>query len=72
MKDQDLETININQGQIIYSKKEVKKGINKPYLTSILNKFYNNPMVAEELCTYIMENRETDVKESVRLKREKK
>jgi hypothetical protein len=71
MKGNDLETIDTKQGQIQYIHKEVKKGVNQKYLTQILNKYYTNPVMAKEVCDYIMENRETQIRENIRLKKDK-
>ena len=44
----------------------------KKYLTEALGKFYENPDQAKELCEFILDNRETTVKENIRLKVYKK
>lgn len=71
MKDREVESVNIsNVGQIMYTKNTVKKGINKKYLNEILANYYKtNPAVAKEVCDYILENRESTVKENIRLKK---
>jgi hypothetical protein len=71
MKGNDLETIDTKHGQIQYIHKEVKKGVNQKYLTQILNQYYTNPVMAKEVCDYIMENRETQIRENIRLKKDK-
>jgi uncharacterized protein (UPF0335 family) len=72
MKDKNTDIFNVkNVGKIVYTKKEVKKGINKKYLTDILSTFYsNNPSVAEEVCNYILDNRETSIRENIQFKKE--
>jgi hypothetical protein len=71
MRENSLDNLNVNNvGQILYTKKEVKKGINKKYLTMVLNRYYTDPMVAKELYDFILENRETSVQEKVRFKRD--
>ncbi len=72
MRDKNTEVFNVkNVGKILYTKKEVKKGINKKYLTDVLNNFYsNNPGVAEEVCKYILDNRETTVRENIQFKKD--
>jgi uncharacterized protein (UPF0335 family) len=71
MRDSNTDLFNIkNVGQIIYSKRESKKGINKKYLNDILNNYYNtNPSIANELCNYILENRETVIRENIKFKK---
>jgi hypothetical protein len=72
MKNKQLECIDVTQGQILYTKNQSKKGINKKYLTEALGKFYEDPDRAKELCEFILDNRETTVKENIRLKVYKK
>ena len=72
MKTKQLECIDVTQGQILYTKKETKKGINKKYLSDILKTYYKNDDRANEICNFILENRESTVKENIRLKAYKK
>lgn len=71
MKEREVESVNIsNVGQIMYTKNTVKKGINKKYLNEILTEYYKtNPVMAKEVCDYILENRESQIKENIRLKK---
>jgi len=71
MKEKEVESVNIsNVGQILYTKNTVKKGINKKYLNEVLANYYKtNPATAKEVCDYILENRESHVKENIRLKK---
>jgi hypothetical protein len=71
MKEREVESVNItNVGQILYTKNSVKKGINKKYLTDILSEYYKtNPVIAKEVCEFILENRESKIKENIRLKK---
>ena len=72
MKNKNTDIFNVkNVGQIVYTKKEIPKGINKKYLTKILSEYYEKkPEVANELYNYIMDNRETSIRENIKLKRE--
>ena len=72
MKSKQLECIDVTHGQIIYTQKETKKGINKKYLADILSKYYKDDGQAKEICTFILENRESSIKENIRLKAHKK
>jgi hypothetical protein len=72
MKSKQLECIDVAHGQIIYSKTQTKKGINKKYLSDVLGKFYKDNEQAREVCSFILENRESAVKENIRLKAHKK
>jgi hypothetical protein len=71
MKGNDLETIDTKHGQIQYIHKEVKKGVNQKYLNQVLNQYYTNPVMAKEVCDFIMENRETQIRENIKLKKDK-
>jgi hypothetical protein len=72
MRDKNTDVFNVkNVGKIVYTKKEVKKGINKKYLSEVLNNFYSsNPAVAEEVCKFILDNRESSVRENIQFKKE--
>ncbi len=72
MKNKQLDSIDVNQGQILYTKNKSKKGINKKFLEDILSKYFENGAQAKEMCEYILENRETVEKENIRLKLHKK
>lgn len=72
MKNKQLDSIDVNQGKILYTKNTSKKGINKKFLENVLNKFYEDNDKAKEICDYILENRETIEKENIRLKLHKK
>jgi len=72
MKSKQLECIDVAHGQIIYTQRETKKGINKKYLSDILSKYYKDDEQAKEICTFILENRESSIKENIRLKAHKK
>ena len=71
MKEREVESVNVNNvGQLIYTTQKVKKGINKKYLSDILTEYYKtNPTMAKEVCDFILENRESQIKENIRLKK---
>jgi Family of unknown function (DUF5760) len=66
MRDNQLDEFDIKDGQLMYVKKHVKKPITQKQLLSILSSYYKNEDKAEEVNTYILENREEVVKESIR------
>jgi hypothetical protein len=72
MRDKNTDIFNVkNVGKIVYTRKEVKKGINKKYLSEVLNTYYKtNPAIANEICNYILENRETSIRENIQFKKE--
>jgi len=66
MKTHEIDCFSINDGQIVYTKKNVKKPINQKTLTTILSQYFNGDFLkASELNTFIMENREEAVKENI-------
>lgn len=66
MKSNDIDEFDINKGKIVYKKKNVKKPINKKNLLEILSKYYNGDLTsASKLKTYIMDNREETVIETI-------
>jgi hypothetical protein len=72
MKNKELDCIDVNNGKILYTTTTVKKGINKKYLSDVLNKYFDDDHRAEEICQFILENRESQVKENIKLKKDKK
>jgi hypothetical protein len=72
MRKNEIDTIDINGGSLLYKKSVVKKGINGKTLPVILqNYFKEDPKIVEELSQFIMENREVQVKETILKKLEK-
>jgi hypothetical protein len=72
MRKNEIDTIDINGGSLLYKKSVVKKGINGKTLPGILqNYFKEDPKIVEELSQFIMENREVQVKETILKKLEK-
>lgn len=66
MKQNQIDCFDINDGQILYKKKQVKKSITKQYLLTVLNNFYQGDTEkAEGLNSYIMNNRAVTVTESI-------
>ena len=69
MKKNEIDCFDINDGQICYTKKNIKKPITKKVLMDILTKYYNNDIQkATELNTFIIDNREEVIKESIERK----
>ncbi len=66
MRENEIDCFDINDGQILYEKKNVKKPITKKILFTILSKYYKgDSSKAEDMQNYILENREEEVKESI-------
>jgi hypothetical protein len=66
MKSNEIDCFELNDGQLIYNKKNVKKPITKKTLLNILSKYYQgDASKAGELNAFILENREETTKESL-------
>jgi len=70
MKDNDIDCFDINNGKILYTKNKVKAPINKKHLQKCLNNYFiNNPSVkCDDVCNFILNNREIKTKENIRHK----
>jgi hypothetical protein len=66
MRDNEIDCFDLKDGQITYTKKNVKKPITKKSLLDILSKYCNGDAIkAIEINNFIMDNREEVVKESI-------
>lgn len=66
MKNNEIDCFDINDGQICYTRKNVKKPITKKMLMDTLSKYFKGDILkASELNDFIIENREETVKESI-------
>ena len=69
MKTNNIDCFDLNDGQICYTKKNIKKPITKKALMGILSTYYNGDITkAVELNNYIIDNREEVVKETIERK----
>ena len=66
MRENQLDEFDIKDGQLMYVKKNVKKPITQKQLLTILSSYYKDDEKAEEVKTYILENREETVKETIK------
>ena len=68
----EIDCFDINGGALIYKKNTVKKPINGKTLFSVLTKYYENDSnKVESLTKYILDNREEQIKETIRRKIDK-
>ena len=66
MKQNEIDCFDLKDGQLLYTKKNIKKPITKKILLDILNKFYKGDyMKAIELNEFILNNREETVQEMI-------
>ena len=74
MKDNEIDCFDLAEGKLIYTKSKVKAPLSKKTLIEGLNTFFEkNPDVdTEEICQFIMENRQISIKENIRHKTDKK
>jgi len=72
MKTNEIDCFDINDGALVYKKNKTKKPINgKTLLTALKNYYKTDNKIAEELTKYIMDNREEQIKETIKHKIEK-
>ena len=72
MKTNKIDCFDINGGSLVYKTNKVKKPINKVTLLAALQSYYDkDPQIAEELTKYVLENREEQIKETIRRKSDK-
>ena len=66
MKQNQIDCFDIKDGRIIYKTKSSKQAITKKVLLSLLGSFFEGDVTkAEEINTYIMENREEKITECI-------
>lgn len=66
MRNNEIDCFDINDGQIMYVKKNIKKPITQKILLNILNNYYDGDFEkATDLNNFIMDSREETVKESI-------
>lgn len=72
MKTNQIDCFDINGGALVYKKSVVKKPINGKSLLSILKNYYkNDPKIAEDLTKHVLDNREEQIKETIKRKIDK-
>ena len=66
MKNNKVDCFEINDGQLVYKKKNSKKAITNKVLLTSLSSFYNNDSKqVEELHNFILDNRENTITECI-------
>jgi predicted nucleic acid-binding Zn-ribbon protein len=72
MKTNNIDCFDINGGALIYKKNKVKKPINGKTLLSVLQNYYKTDVkMAEDIVKYVMDNREEQIKETIKRKIDK-
>jgi hypothetical protein len=66
MKQNEIDCVDIKDGQLCYTQKTVRQPITKKNLLTILSKYYKGDIEqANEMTEFISDNREETVKESI-------
>jgi len=66
MRSNSIDCFDIKDGQLVYSKKNVKKPITKKLLLDLLSKYYEgDSLKALDVNDFILNNREDTIKETV-------
>ena len=68
MKDNEIDSFDINGGSLMYKQNKIKAPITKKNLTNILNNYFKNSDKADEISNYILENRQELIRESIQRK----
>jgi len=72
MKKNDIDCFDINGGSLVYKKNKSKKPINAKTLMAVLQNYYSaDPTKAEDVTKFIMDNREEQIKETIKMKLDK-
>ena len=72
MKKNQIDCFDINGGSLVYKANKVKKPINGKLLMSTLKSYFsNNPLQAEEITKFVLDNREEQIKETIKRKIDK-
>jgi hypothetical protein len=73
MKQNEIDCFDISSGSLVYKKNISKKSINSKSLLIILQKYYNTQTddknIAVLLTDFILDNREEQTKETIKLKK---
>jgi hypothetical protein len=72
MKTNSIDCFDITGGALVYKKNKVKKPISgKTLLAALQNYYKDNANLAEEIAKHVMDNREEQVKETIKRKIDK-
>ena len=66
MKENEIDRFDMNNGKIVFSRRNVKKPISQKLLLDLLTKYYKNDTnIAKELTEFIISNREQTTREII-------
>jgi hypothetical protein len=70
MKTNKIDCFDINGGALVYKANKIKKPINgKSLLLALQNYYKTDPKIAEELTKHVMDSREEQIKETIKMKK---
>jgi hypothetical protein len=70
MKTNKIDCFDINGGALVYKANKVKKPINGKSLLIALNNYYkSDPKIAEDITKHVMDSREEQIKETIKMKK---
>ena len=68
MNQHELQTISTQTCVLKKHKRTTRQGISKKYLLEVLRSYYSNPVDVLNVTKHVMDNRETKVKEFIKMK----
>jgi hypothetical protein len=72
MKKNEIDCFDINGGSLVYKQNKIKKPINAKSLIATLQTYFaSTPAKAEEVTKFILDNREEQIKETIKRKVDK-
>jgi hypothetical protein len=70
MKTNKIDCFDINGGALVYKANKVKKPINGKSLLAALSNYYkSDPKIAEDITKHVMDSREEQIKETIKMKK---
>ena len=73
MKENEIDCFDITDGKLLYTKNKVKQSLSKKHLLNALSVYFKNDgNKAKDIANFILESRETKIRENIRHKVKKK
>ena len=73
MKQNEIDCFDITDGKLIYTKNKVKQALSKKHLLNALGAYFQNDNGrAKDVANFILESRETKIRENIKNKVKKK
>lgn len=69
MKTNEIDCFDINNGKLMYSTVKTKQAVSKKFLLETLNEYFKDqPEIAQDVTTHILDSRGEQIKEHIRRK----